>query len=168
MAVGKSSLGKRLARRLQMPFVDLDKLIEAKYGASIAGLFESRGENWFREEESALLHAFVRSADEALMATGGGAPVHHHNVELMRASGLVIWLKLPSKTIARRILQSPNERPLLQGLEGSELLQRIQEQLIDRSRFYARAHMHLDVESPTAADVEHWAQMIEEHPLYSR
>ncbi|HRG80566.1 MAG TPA: shikimate kinase, partial [Cyclobacteriaceae bacterium] len=78
---GKSTLGKQLAEKLKLPFVDLDAEIEKSVGITIKGIFKKYGESFFRKEESGQLHRFGEGYDDFVMATGGGVPVFFDNMK---------------------------------------------------------------------------------------
>jgi shikimate kinase len=107
MGSGKSSVGKILAHRLGAPFLDLDHEIERQANQSIAGIFDQRGENSFREMERSALELFVM--DPFVMATGGGAFIF--NRDWMLKHGVVVFLDIPFEHLVQRIGADP-QRPL--------------------------------------------------------
>ncbi len=115
MGAGKSAVGALLARRLGLPFADLDALIEAEAGARIAELFRDAGEAAFRARESALL-ARCLAADGQVVATGGGAVLAAANRRRLRERGLVAWLQADPVAQLQR-LEGCRDRPLLEGAD---------------------------------------------------
>jgi len=113
MGAGKSTVGKRLARALDMRFVDLDQVIEAQAGVSIPMLFELHGELGFRERESAAL-AESCSLDGVVLATGGGSILASKNREILRTRGFVLYLEAPVELQLER-LSRDQSRPLLRA-----------------------------------------------------
>ena len=113
MGAGKSVVGRRLAGRLGLAFVDLDAAIEQSTDASIAELFAREGEVAFREHERRLLAALL-AHDGQLIATGGGAVLDAGNRELLRSRGFVAWLRIGIDRQLRRLADC-DARPLLQG-----------------------------------------------------
>ena len=102
MGAGKTTVGRLLAERLRVPFVDLDAEIEARSGLAVRDLFARHGEPEFRRiEQQLLVEALAR--DPLVLATGGGTLVDADNLALAKESGLVVWLNPPFAVIARRI-----------------------------------------------------------------
>lgn len=150
MGVGKTTWGKRLASLLDLAFVDLDATIEAAEGVSIARIFEEQGEAAFRQMEAGQLRQFSERHEPGLLSTGGGAPVHGDNMELMLRTGTVVWFKLPPEVIASRVQKSKDKRPLIKGLEGDALIEKIRMHVARRQPVYEMAHLQfstMDVDS---------------------
>ena len=110
---GKSALGRRLAQRLEWPFVDLDQVIEDRAGCSIRELFEREGEAYFRDMEQRVVAEFSQAATRSVIATGGGAVLRPENRDLLRAGPHVIYLCSSPEALYRR-LRHDVKRPLLQ------------------------------------------------------
>lgn len=123
MGAGKSSLGRRLAQRWGLAFVDLDREIEARAGADIAAIFASEGEAGFRRRESAAL-ADVLARDACVIATGGGAVLDADNRALLRQRGFVAYLQIDVEEQLAR-LAADRSRPLLAGVDRREVLTRL-------------------------------------------
>lgn len=113
MGCGKTYWGKRLAEALSLPFTDLDHLIEAGEGASIADLFAQAGEEAFRAVERRYLHSLAESPP-GVVATGGGTPCFFDNLAWMRAHGTVLWIDVPFEVLWSRLQGAEqHKRPLL-------------------------------------------------------
>ena len=112
MGAGKTTIGRSLAKRLDLNFVDTDKEIEARTGVSIPTIFEIEGEDGFRKRESQII-AELAEQKGLVIATGGGGVLRPENRENMRASGFVIYLNVHPQTLWERTRQDRN-RPLLQ------------------------------------------------------
>jgi len=141
---GKSTLGKQLAEKLKLPFVDLDAEIEKSVGITIKGIFKKYGESFFRKEESEQLHRFGEGYDDFVMATGGGVPVFFDNMKFMNQHGRTIFLDVPAREIAQRILKTKlDERPLLGSTHPDELKDQIEFLRSQRISFYQQAHIRL-------------------------
>ena len=139
MGSGKSTIGKKLAAYLQYDFADLDKLIEKEAGMSIAEFFAQNGEERFRELERDILQR-TAFEDNTVIATGGGAPCYHENMEWMNREGKVVYLHMEPKALAHRLKYSKTERPLLKGLNEGELIAFISDKLASREPYYRKAH----------------------------
>ena len=123
MGCGKSTLGRRLARRLGGEFADTDALIERREGASVADVFRYEGEERFREVEREVLEQTL-AGTAAVVSTGGGLPVWRDNMARMNAAGFTVYLRREAEQIARRL--SPygrQKRPRLRGLGDAELVE---------------------------------------------
>jgi shikimate kinase len=137
MGVGKSTLGKKLAQRLGVEFIDSDSFIENQIGISIADYFEQFGEENFRELERKFLLQLSESS--CVVATGGGLPCFGDAMEVMNEKGITIYLHRPPKELFQRLKNAKKERPLIARLSEEELLEYITKQLKDREVFYSKA-----------------------------
>ena len=136
MGTGKSAVGRRLAARREIRFVDTDALIEAGAGKEIGEIWRQEGEEGFRWRERQAL-ASIETDPEVIIATGGGAVLDSDNVALMRKTGTVVWLDADPSTLATRVGQG-RSRPLLADSDpGIRLLELAEER---RSAYEAAAH----------------------------
>lgn len=110
---GKSTLGLQLSKKLNVPFIDLDRRIEVVASKSIPEIFREFGEPHFRELEAKLLRTFTIQEKEFVMATGGGAPCFHDSMTFMNESGQTIFIDVPIEELVQRTKSDVN-RPLLQ------------------------------------------------------
>lgn len=139
MGAGKSTVGRRLAKRLGLPFVDSDSAIEdAAGGASAAEVFELYGEDDFRDGERRLVARLV-DGERRVIATGGGAFVDPDTRALLKARAVTVWLDAPVDVLAERTGRR-DTRPLLRGGDRSATLARLDEQ---RRPEYAQADIHV-------------------------
>lgn len=152
MGCGKTTLGRKLAARLNYTFLDLDHLLEEQAGMSIPEYFSSFGETAFRLAESEILKNTVYP-ENAVISTGGGLPCFFDNMEWMKAKGTVVYIKLSPKTLASRLEHGKEDRPLLRHKHGDELIAFITEKLAERESFYLRAQVVADGLSLTAEKV---------------
>jgi len=137
MGVGKSSIGRRLAARLSIPFVDADTEIEKAAGMSISDIFARHGEADFRSGEARVIARLLESGPQVL-ATGGGAFMNDGTRAAIKARGVSIWLSAEFEVLLRRISKRKNERPMLQTDNPDETLRHL---LAVREPTYALADL---------------------------
>jgi shikimate kinase len=137
MGVGKSSIGRRLAARLGVPFVDADTEIEKAAGMSIADIFARHGEAYFRSGEARVI-ARLLDAGPQVLASGGGAVMNADTRAAIKAKGVSIWLKAEIDVLLRRVAKRKSERPMLHTDDPSETLRQL---LIAREPVYAQADL---------------------------
>lgn len=114
MGSGKSSIGRPLAKQLQYDYLDTDQVIASKVGKSIASIFESKGEAYFRDLETEVLGELVASSRKKLvLSTGGGVVLSEKNRGLIKSVGIVIWLHAAPEALFERAMRRP-QRPLLE------------------------------------------------------
>ena len=153
MGCGKTTLGRKLAARLGYEFMDLDHILEAKAGMSIAEYFSKFGEASFRELESEVLKQTGYPAN-AIVSTGGGVPCFFDNMEWINAHGRSVYIRLSPKTLADRLEKEKEKRPLLREKHGEALIAFIADKLIEREPYYNQATIVTDGLSLTAEKVE--------------
>jgi shikimate kinase len=137
MGVGKSSIGRRVAARLAIPFVDADTEIEKAAGMSVADIFAHHGEPDFRKGEARVIARLLENGPQVL-ATGGGAFMNPNTRDAIRAKAVSIWLKADLEVLLRRLSKRKNERPLLQTDDPAETLRAL---LAEREPIYAQADL---------------------------
>ena len=143
MGVGKSTIGKKLAKYLGYEFIDLDDIFEQKYKISIDSFFSKYDEELFRKmEHEMLLETF--SKQNAVIATGGGTPCFHNAMEKINSRGLSIYIKMTPSAIAQRLSTSKRKRPLIEGIPKEELKNFIKDKLAGRKPIYNQARLHTD------------------------
>jgi shikimate kinase len=150
MGAGKSAIGRRLAQRLGMPFVDADAEIERAAGCTIAEIFEQHGEAAFRDGERRVI-ARLLDGPPGVLATGGGAFMDPDTRARVRARAISIWLKADIETLVERVARR-NHRPLLNHGDPRRVLERL---MAERHPVYAEADIVVETgDAPTAATVE--------------
>jgi shikimate kinase len=148
MAVGKTIVGRKLARRLRWRFVDLDRAIERAEGMKVQAIFERKGEGVFRELEKRKL-SDILSQECQVIATGGGAIVDEENLRLLKEKSFLICLTAQPETLLRRA-GGGKRRPLL---DVADRQARIAELLHRREKNYAQAHARIDTDTASVDDV---------------
>lgn len=143
MGSGKTSLGKKLAKRLNLQFFDTDKYIEQMEGMTIETIFKEHGEEVFRMKEKMVIDELMNS-DNLLLSTGGGLPCYNNLMAQLNELGTTIYLKRPAKELANRIINSKKKRPITDGKTPEELILLIEQMLQSRSQHYEQAHIIAD------------------------
>jgi shikimate kinase len=148
MAVGKSAVGRNLAKRLRRRFVDLDRQIEKAEGMKVRDIFEQKGEDYFRQCEKQTL-AQLLTEESQVIATGGGVVLDDDNLALLREKTLLVCLSASTNAILRRVGNGAT-RPLLKGPNRRE---RIEELVQARQERYAQAHVTINTDELTLSQV---------------
>lgn len=147
MGSGKTSVGLKLSYRLRVPVEDTDKLIERREGTTVSEIFAQKGEDYFRNLESALLSDLINKGQRRIYSVGGGTPVRPENQKLLRKLGFVVYLRTKPETIYNR-LKNDSTRPLLQC---EDPLKRIRELMDARKEAYeACADLIIDADDSDA------------------
>lgn len=140
--VGKSTLGKKLAKELNYRFIDLDNLIEEETQQSIQQIFLNEGEDFFREQENFILQQKLPKG-KTIVACGGGTPAFYDNLEWMKKNGFVVYLEANPKFILSRIGLEDSNRPLFAGLTSEEKRIKVEILLDQRSKYFDLAHARI-------------------------
>lgn len=146
MGSGKTTVGRRLAKQLNYEFVDVDQLFEERFRLSISAFFEKYDEAAFRQIEKELIEELSKELN-LVISTGGGAPCFFDNLEVMKNSGIVVYLQMAVKSLSDRLSHAKKIRPILKNLSGEGLVTFIQNQLSDREVFYKQANISVKGES---------------------
>ena len=158
MGCGKSTIAEKLSSLLQIPFVDLDKVIEAKANKTISQIFESFGEVYFRKLEHDVFVELLASPDKQIIGLGGGTPCYANNHELLKGEGITsIYLKASLITLFNRLVHNKSKRPIVANKSDEELQEFIAKHLFDRSYYYNQAEYKVTVDDKsideTVADI---------------
>lgn len=145
MGVGKTTLGKVLAKDLGLPFYDLDWYIESRMMKTVPQLFAERGEEGFRKVEHNMLHE-VAEFEDVVISCGGGTPCFYDNMEYMNAQGDTVYLKASPEVLYAHLQMGKVERPLLKNKTREEMQAFIQEQLAEREKYYTKARHIFNVD----------------------
>lgn len=151
MGSGKSMVGKGLAKRLNLTFIDMDDYIEERNFRTIPQIFAQDGEEGFRKIEQKALHELAQF-ENVVIATGGGAPCFFDNMEVINRTGTSIYLKGTPRIIAERLKQSKVERPLIKGKNYEELVAFIDETLTKRENWYKQANVIIEFDHDISVD----------------
>lgn len=146
MCSGKSTVGKALAHGLALPFVDIDRVVEAEVGPLLP-FFRDQGEEAFRRIEREHLERLLEGP-RCVLATGGGTPCEGDAMDLLLQRSTVIWLDVQMPVLMARIRRSGGDRPLLSGLQGVALEERVGELLALRTPVYSRAMHRVAADGP--------------------
>jgi len=144
MGSGKSTLGKKIASRLNFLFIDMDVEIEKQEKKSVQEIFQLQGEQHFRAIETDWLKKFENK--NAVVATGGGAPCSENNLQLIQQKGITTYLKSSPENLTNRLFQAKNSRPLINQFkhDKNELLHFVQTKLAEREPFYFKSDLIFD------------------------
>ena len=148
MGCGKSSIGRRIARRLGVRCIDTDAEVEQREGASVVDIFRYEGEEYFRRAERTTLESIVAEAgghSDVVVSTGGGLPVWSDNMEYMNRAGRTVYIRRTAEQIASRL--SPYgrmKRPKLRGLNDAELVEFMRAGIESRRLFYEQSMLTVD------------------------
>lgn len=138
MGVGKTTVGRRLAKKLDLPFVDADEEIEKAAGLTIAEIFERFGEDYFRDGERRVIARLIEDKPQVI-ATGGGAFMNCETRQLILQNSKSIWLDADIEILVERVSRR-DTRPLLKTGDPGEILRKLAK---DRNPIYAKAHVHV-------------------------
>ena len=138
MASGKSTAAKKLAKKLNVDFVDLDREIGKTAGMNIPEIFKVKGEKAFRKLEQKELRKWM-AKDGFVMACGGGTPCFYESMDEMNGAGTTVYLQMTPKAIVDRVQSAKEERPILKGLNTEKMLEKVTGQLKKRESFYSKA-----------------------------
>lgn len=151
MGAGKTTAGKSLAKKLNWTFCDLDHYIESRYQKTISQIFEIYGEEKFREIEKKMLEE-VSDFENIIIATGGGTPCFHNNIETMKMKGLTIYLHATPEVLGKRLILAKEKRPLIANKSEEELIDFINKTLLVRDVHYNKSHQKFKTENVITAD----------------
>ncbi|MDG1731272.1 MAG: shikimate kinase [Algibacter sp.] len=156
MASGKTSIGKKLARKLNYNFLDLDDFIEEKENISVSEIFKTKGEIYFRKQEAFYLRALLKSENNTILSVGGGTPCYSGNIDVILNSKNVksIYLKASLSTLANKLMQKKAKRPLIAHIQNiEEMTEFIGKHLFERIQFYNQAEIQVTIDGKTKGDV---------------
>lgn len=165
MGAGKTTLGRALAKELDIQFIDLDSYIEKRLCKSVSQIFAENGEEGFRDIERRMLHE-VGDFENVVISTGGGTPCFFDNIEYMNRQGATVFLDVPVERLFIRLKIARKKRPLIMEKNDDELRDFITEQLAKRMPYYSKAGQkfiadQLEDVKQIEASVKNFIQQIE-------
>ncbi|MBT6438513.1 MAG: shikimate kinase [Flavobacteriales bacterium] len=164
MGSGKSTIGKKLASKMNLKFVDLDGFIEAEMNCSVEDAFALQGEKYFREQEEKALIKMSKQ-DDFVVALGGGAPCFASNFSLIKSTGISVYLQMEKVDLYNRLAANRGNRPLLYSLNENELEAYISSSLDVREEYYNQADIVISAKDFNA---ERYGMLIEEISTYDK
>ena len=154
-ATGKTMVGLTLAQHLNLDFIDMDEMLEAKAGQSIRQIVAKQGWGQFRLLERDLLAEMICRKD-VVISTGGGAILHQGVWNLLRQTGLTVWLTADIDTICRRLAEDGNSSSQRPTLTGSDIYAEVAQVLAEREPLYKKgSHLTVDTSNKTAGEIVH-------------
>jgi len=146
MGSGKSTVGNILSQSLKMDFIDFDRYIENGTSKTISEIFETEGEDEFRNLENKYLKE-VLLMNNVVVSLGGGTPCFFNNMELINKSGISVYLEMSVYSLVKRISKTKRKRPLIQRMNTADLKYFIEAHLEKRKLIYSKAHHIIDSEN---------------------
>lgn len=154
MGCGKSTIAVKLSKRIEIPFVDLDKMIEKKANLSINAIFDTHGEIYFRKLEHEVFVELLNLPEQLIIGLGGGTPCYANNHELLKGDAVVsIYLKASIETLFNRLSVNKSKRPLISHKSDTEMKEFIATHLFERSFYYNQAQYKVTVDDKTIDQV---------------
>lgn len=153
MCSGKTSLVKKLAKKLNVSFLDLDQLIENQEHCSITTIFNTKGEDYFRALETVVLKDVIDKNEHFVLSLGGGTPCFNNNMEIINQSGISIYLKYNAGILTSRLLDAKQTRPLIAGKNKEELNRFVVDLLAQREFFYHQSKFVVETNHITLSDI---------------
>ncbi len=150
---GKSTLGRQLAKELDYEFIDLDKKIEISEGKKISEIFNIEGEDYFRKIESEQLKKIDRNT-KAVIATGGGTPCFHDNMQFIKENGISVFLDVSPEKLEERMRASKRNNRPLHNLDSDKLLDHLTDTYGKREKYFRMAD--IVIEGDTDASTILW------------
>jgi shikimate kinase len=143
MASGKSKAGLALASVMRYKFLDTDSMMEEEKGKSVLRIFKEKGEDYFRQLEKKTLYK-TESMNKVVVATGGGLPCFHGNMDWMNGHGVTVYLEASEGLLFHRLATSKQGRPLIENLNDVELMEQISRHLTERGPVYNLAKIKVN------------------------
>ncbi len=143
MGVGKTTIGRRLAKRMNRPFRDADEAVEESAGRSVSDIFADFGESAFRDGERKVIARLLEDREPMVLALGGGAFINDETRGLIKERAVSVWLKADLDILMERVLRKPGQRPLLQTEDPRAVMERLN---TERAPIYAKADITVETD----------------------
>lgn len=153
MTSGKSNIGLRLSKALNLSFLDVDVFIENRFRKRIVDLFALWGEDTFRKRESTITHEIVGFQD-TVIATGGGLPCFYDNMDILLSNGIVVYLDVSEETLSERLSLCKQTRPTVKNKTDEEISVFVKDSMLHRRPIYEKAHITVEASGNNNEDNE--------------
>ncbi|MCB4799018.1 shikimate kinase [Neotamlana laminarinivorans] len=156
MASGKSTIGKKLAEKINYNVVDLDDVIEEKEKATVTEIFKNKGEIYFRKKETEYLKEILNTSDKIILSLGGGTPCFGNNMDLIlsQEKAKSVYLKASLPKLVTKLMKKKAKRPLIAHIETEEeLTEFIGKHLFERSAYYNRAEVVISTDNKSKKEI---------------
>lgn len=154
MASGKSEIGKLLSKKINLPFFDIDYLIENELHKTISEIFDAEGEIYFRKKEHEVFVNKIEENQSFVLSLGGGTPCYANNHEYLQSENIIsIYLKANIETLTQRLKINKSKRPLIKNLSDVGLSEFVAKHLFDRSFYYNQCKYIIVVDDKSPFDI---------------
>lgn len=153
MGCGKSAISRGLSQKLKLQRIDLDDYIEKKEKKTIADIFATKGEIYFRKLETACLQEILSSNDSLILSLGGGTPCFGTNMDLVNQKSTSIYLSANINTLTQRLIPEKSKRPLIARITDENLPEFIAKHLFERRHFYLQAQIPVGVDHKSVSKI---------------
>ncbi len=153
MASGKSAVGKLLAAKLQLNFIDLDSYIESKENKTVSEIFAHKGEIYFRLKETEYLTELLNSTNDFVLSVGGGTPCYSNNIDIIIDKSQSFYLRTSLNILHNRLQEEKDSRPLVASLDTDKLKEFIAKHLFERAPYYEQAKFVVKTDEKSIIEV---------------
>ena len=154
MGCGKSTIAKLLAKKVGLPYFDLDEIIEKKEKSSVKSIFSEKGEIYFRKLEHEIFSDLMKNQESFVLSLGGGTPCYANNHELLNDENVFsIYLSGSVATLFERLRNANTERPLIADKNSDEMKEFIAKNLFDRSYYYNQASYKINIDGKAVENI---------------
>ena len=155
MASGKTSIGKKLAKKINISFIDLDEYIVEHEEMSISTIFKTKGEVYFRKIETQYLEELINTDKDFVLALGGGTPCYGNNLNVILNNSISIYLKYSLQTAYNKLSKESikHKRPLIASISNDDLKEFIAKHLFERIPFYEQANYTIRIDNKKKKEI---------------